>query len=111
MTSSLPQVADILLEIEREMRSANLWQRRPPSKEAFTSAQPFCVDTMYFYEWMQWVFLPRMKQIVEEDLPLPQNSAIFPMAEEAFRQDIDNVRGLMKAIDAFDRLIASLNNI
>ncbi len=86
----------------------DLWQSQPPGEEAFTSREPFCIDTMEFHEWMQWVFLPRMKLIIEEDLPLPRNSAIRPMAEEAFRGDVDSVRHLIKAIDAFDRVIARL---
>ncbi|WP_258876037.1 YqcC family protein, partial [Pseudomonas aeruginosa] len=29
--------------------------------EALASPEPFCVDTLALEQWLQWIFLPRMK--------------------------------------------------
>lgn len=106
MTSRLAAVADQLLLIERALRLAGLWGERPASA-ALQSQQPFCVDTLRFEQWLQWVFLPRMKLIVEAGAPLPSASGIRPMAEEVYAGQALEVGALLEALDRFDRLIGS----
>ncbi|RFQ09873.1 pseudouridine synthase, partial [Pseudomonas sp. ATCC 13867] len=65
MDDRLPAIADQLLLIEREMRAIGLWGEERPSQEALSSQEPFCVDTLALEEWLQWIFLPRMKLIIE----------------------------------------------
>lgn len=102
-------VADQLLLVERELRALGWWTEVPPSAEAMASQAPFCVDTMAFEQWLQWIFLPRMKDILENDLELPHASGIRAMAEEAFRERLADVGGLLGALGAFDRLIGGAN--
>ena len=64
MDSRLPAVAQQLLLIERELRTLDMWSVEPPVPEALASVEPFCVDTLRFEQWLQWIFLPRMKAIV-----------------------------------------------
>lgn len=105
MDSRTLEVADQLLLIERELRLLGYWALEAPSAEALASQAPFCVDTLAFEEWLQWVFLPRMKAILENDLELPQASGIRAMAEEAYRERSGEVAALLEALGAFDRLI------
>jgi len=72
MDARLSDVAQQLLLIERELRVLGLWASAPPSPVALASAEPFCVDTLEFEEWLQWIFLPRMKAILEDNQPLPR---------------------------------------
>ncbi|MDT4886580.1 hypothetical protein FQZ97_1229490 [compost metagenome] len=46
-----------------------------------------------------------MKVILESDLELPRASGIRAMAEEAYRERLTEVGGLLEALGAFDRLI------
>ena len=85
MKSIYPDIATLLLELEAELRTLGLWDETPPSAEALASTQPFCVDTLTFPQWLQFVFLPRMSHLVEFEQPLPQQCGIAPMAEEYFR--------------------------
>lgn len=103
------EVADQLLLIERELRGLGWWADVPPSQEALASQAPFCVDTLAFEEWLQWIFLPRMKLILENDLELPHASGIRAMAEEAYRERLTEVGMLLDALGAFDRLIGKAN--
>ncbi len=105
MDERLADVAQQLLLIERELRVLGLWASVPPSPVALASAEPFCVDTLEFEEWLQWIFLPRMKAILEEGQPLPSVSGIHPMAEVVYRER--PVGGLLAALLEFDRLIAN----
>ena len=98
-------IADHLLLIERELQVQGWWDDEPPSDEALASTVPFAVDTLSFEQWLQWIFLPRMKLILESDSALPQASGILAMAEVAYAQRGEEVAGLLAALGEFDRLI------
>jgi len=102
-------IADQLLLIERELRSLGWWAEVSPSDDALASQAPFCVDTLAFEQWLQWIFLPRMKIILENDLELPHASGIRAMAEEAYRERLTEAGRLLDALEAFDRLIGGAN--
>lgn len=71
-------LADQLLLIERELRALGWWSESRPAPEALASPEPFCVDTLALEQWLQWIFLPRMKLILESDSALPQASWPWP---------------------------------
>jgi len=100
------KVADSLLRIEIELRRLEVWEASPPPEHAFQSAQPFCLDTMDFTQWLQFVFLQKMKALVEAGHPLPQVSGIAPMAEEHFRGRAESGQGLVQALEEMDRLLS-----
>lgn len=105
MDKRFPKIADHLLLIERELRVLGWWKEVPPSDESLSSREPFCVDTLDFDQWLQWIFLPRMKIILEQDLPLPTASGILEMAEMVYASRIREARDLLALLKDFDRLI------
>lgn len=106
MDARFSQVAEQLLLIERELRQRGWWDEVPPSAEALASQEPFSVDTLGFEQWLQWIFLPRMKVILEQDLPLPNASGILAMAEMVYAARPGEGRQLQVLLAHFDRLIA-----
>ena len=102
-------IADHLLLIERELIVQGWWEDEPPSDEALESTVPFAVDTLNFEQWLQWIFLPRMKIILEQDLPLPNASGIQEMAEMVFagRNVQGKDRQLQVLLKQFDQLITA----
>lgn len=108
MDARVPALAEQLLLIERELRVLGLWARVPPSDEALSSGQPFGVGVLAFEEWLQWVFLPRMKLILESDADLPVSSGIRPMAEVVYRERFAEVGRLLESLGEFDRLISAV---
>ena len=100
------QVADCLLRIEMELRQLQLWELERPPEEAFSSTEPFCIDTLAFTQWLQFVFLERMAMMVESGQPLPAVSGIAPMAEEYFRGRRESGQGLIRELEAMDRLLS-----
>ena len=105
MDDRLPAVADQLLLIERELRALSLWGEQPPSEEALASQEPFCVDTLELEEWLQWIFLPRMKLIIETGAQLPRASGIRAIAEMVYVDEGEHMHALFEAMGEFDRLI------
>lgn len=100
------QIADCLLGIEMELRQLGLWETERPRDDAFQSTEPFCLDTLAFTQWVQFVFLERMKLIVENNHPLPAVSGIAPMAEEHFRGRPESGLRLIRELEAVDQLLS-----
>lgn len=99
------ELADCLLEIEAELRSLGWWAAESPGPQALASNQPFCVDTLRFEQWLQWVFLPRMKQLLEQAGELPARSAIAEMAEVAYMEQPGKTVILCRHLKRFDLLL------
>jgi len=72
-----------LLTLEALMRDRDLWQSVAPDISAFDSDQPFCMDTLAPFEWLQWVLIPRMHALLDSGHPLPQAFAVAPYYEIA----------------------------
>jgi uncharacterized protein YqcC (DUF446 family) len=105
MDARFPALAEHLLLIERELRVQGWWREEAPADEALGSVEPFCVDTLDFDQWLQWIFLPRMKLILEQDHPLPNASGILAMAEMVYAIQPDKSRSLRALLARFDELI------
>ena len=99
------RIADILLEVEATLRSHGLWDAGQPAVSALSSTQPFCLDTLRFEQWLQWVFLPRMKHTLEGTKPLPEKSGIFVYAHEYLRKGDPSTNNLLTLMKRFDDLI------
>lgn len=91
----------LLNEIKQEMMLRKLWQTLPPEPDAFISEQPFAVDKMSSYEWLQWIFLPRMQALIDANSVLPRNFALHPYFEEATKQQEEALQllSLLKRLD------------
>ena len=100
------RVADSLLQIEIELRRIGAWETDPPPSEALQSTKPFAVDTLEFTQWLQFVFVSRMKVMIENGHPLPAVSGMAPMAEEHFRGRAESGHGLIRELAEMDRLLS-----
>lgn len=96
----------LLEELVQELRRQNVWLATPPSPEAMSSINPFCMDTMAFSQWLQWFFVPRMQAIIDQGSSFPTGSNIKPYAEEALMLEKLETDKLLILIDQFDQLMA-----
>ena len=103
--ATLRQVADLLLALESELRRQGLWEAEPPAPERLASSVPFCHDTLELQQWLQWVFVPRMGELVEQGGPLPGGSGIAPIAEYVFGQMAAETDELVRLLAEFDRVL------
>ena len=102
------RIADLSLAIEAEMRRLDFWSAQRPSDQALASTQPFCIDTLTFPEWLQFVFLERIQVIIEFEGTLPASSSIAPMAEEHFSETGESAGDIVELLTHFDRLLNQL---
>lgn len=105
MSDTHKALAESLFELERELRVLDLWQSEQPSAAALASTQPFAVDTLAFYEWLQFVFIPRLFRLVEYRTPLPASCSVAPMAEEFFRPREEDGEAVVRVLERIDWLI------
>lgn len=99
------RVAEVLIDIEAELRQLALWERMPPPASALASPEPFCIDTLTLPQWLQFVFLPTLYGLLEEEAALPERCAIAPMAEEYFRGSQLASGSLLAALRRIDELL------
>lgn len=101
------QTALLLNQIETELRKLQLWSPVPPDSAALASTLPFCYDTLMFEQWLQFVFLPRMRALVQGRLPLPTKSGISAMAEQALAPITADKVWLIQRIAELDQLLGA----
>lgn len=103
LTGARNTIAAHLIDLEAELRQLDLWSDRPPADEALVSDQPFAMDTLEFEEWLQFIFLPTIYDLLAESAALPAQCAVAPMAEEVLggrALPIDSLVATLKALDA-----------
>ena len=61
------------------------------------------MDTMAFSQWLQFIFVPRVKQIVEDKEEFPTSSMVAVQATREFDGD-DKADRLVELLSEFDAL-------
>jgi uncharacterized protein YqcC (DUF446 family) len=100
------RIAELLIDIEAQLRQLGQWDKVPPPARALESEQPFCVDTLTLPQWLQFVFLPTLYTMLEEGQRLPERCGIAPMAEEYFRCTGPGCDELLAALARVDDLLS-----
>lgn len=99
------KVVFLLDEIQRTMEQAGLWQPVSPSPEKMSSLEPFSLDTLSFLEWLQWVYIARLRAIVDAEMALPSGAKVHPYAEEALKSEAIQSPVLLALIQELDDLL------
>lgn len=101
-STRLPVLLD---RIEEELRRLDLWESAPPPDRAFESPNPFCFDSMSVPQWLQWVFIPRMREVLAMGVPLAAACGVAP-ALEVYLMDTGTEGGeLVALLEEFDALM------
>lgn len=105
MSKQYISVTSTLMNISAEMSQLNIWQQNRPSEQALSSLQPFCIDTLDFSQWLQFVFIERLHDMIAQQQPLPTQSNVSAMAEEYFKSQAVNSSQLLSLIKQVDQLL------
>ncbi len=100
-----------LNDLESEMHMLGLWSAQVPTQAQLASTQPFCVDTLTFEQWLQWIFIPRMRLLADQGLPLPGTCQVAPMGEQALRQLGRRQSDLLALLARIDRMTDALGPV
>ncbi len=94
--------------LQQELTQLGLWSNVSPSSQALSSVEPFCIDTLEFHEWLQFVLIPRMDTIIKLKQGLPYAPKIAPAAQVYMRNNSRLTVKLIEALQTFDKLAKKL---
>ncbi len=101
------QILEYLVELEQELRVLGWWSAEAPSEAQLASQLPFCVDTLSFEQWLQFIYIPRLTDLLVRGQPLPAKSGVVPMAEEALDKGFGAIDGIIAVLGRIDTLLES----
>ena len=96
----------MLLDLESEMRRLELWSVDEPTEYSLQSTAPFSADRLAIEEWLQWIFIPTIKSLIENNEPLPAKCEIHPYAEEYLLKGPNQPATLLQLIQEIDQFIS-----
>ena len=99
----------MLQQLELQLRAQNFWQTSKPSLQALSSREPFAIDTLTFVQWLQFIFLEKMNELIQFSQPLPNSISIHPMATEYFIGIPEDCREIEAIIARIDLLLNETN--
>jgi uncharacterized protein YqcC (DUF446 family) len=100
-------VKRIISEIELEMKRIGDWRAEPLPEKAFQFHQAFAMDTMTFTQWLQFVFIPRIHQILDGNGVFPTSSMVATQAIREFDGD-ERASKLVNLLIEFDQLFSNV---
>lgn len=105
---SSAEISACLDAVEQELRSLGYWQGPAgrPAEEAFASQMPFCLDTMELPQWLEYMLLARLRELIALRQSLPERLVVAPMAQEYWRGRWGEHRDLIAALRRLDSCFA-----
>lgn len=101
-------VQGLMSRLQGELQRLGLWSDEPPDGEALASEIPFCHDTLDLAEWLQWVFLPTLDEMLDRGAQLPDKCEISTYADMVLPQQVSglDINNLMKVLQTFDEVLS-----
>lgn len=103
------EIGAAMIDLEAALRQLGLWQEHAPPREALASTQPFALDTLDFHQWLQFMFLPGLRNVITQDLAMPVACSVLPMAEETFKNSRLPVSELLATLATLDALVTAVD--
>lgn len=104
-------ICQLLDDLSAELQHIGLWSEQPPSVQQLSSREPFCVDTMPFEHWLQWLFIPKMRAMLNTNFNgMPHTSDIHTMATYVFKPYAQDTQKTTEIILAIDKAINSFKS-
>jgi len=97
------RVGEALDAIEAELKRLGRWSAQAPAPERFENMGAFGSRTMAFEQWLQWVLLPKAREIIEKRADFPTSSSVSVYAVRELDGDPE-ADGLLTALSNFDAL-------
>lgn len=98
---------ELLQNIESELKTLGVWESVEPSVNALNSTNPFCYDTLEIHQWLQWIFLPKINNLLEQGQSLPGQCDIASYAEVVYAKSGQERNILIEHLRVFDQFCTS----
>jgi uncharacterized protein YqcC (DUF446 family) len=88
-------------QIEAEMKNIGFWQSQPLQPGQLAFKQAFAMDTMSFAQWLQFIFLPRVREAMATN-SFPKGSSVGAQAIREFdgHPKVERIITLLAEFDA-----------
>lgn len=70
--------------VEVEMKALGLWQNDPLPEEAYNIQEAFGADKMSLAQWLQFILIPRVKDLLKSGGPWPEQSQVGIYAAQQY---------------------------
>lgn len=77
------ELSDVLEQLEDKLIQLSLWEEQAPTQQALSSDQPFALDTLEPTQWLQWIFIPKMRELIESQSEVPIGFEVSAYFEQA----------------------------
>ena len=81
-----------------------MWQSEPLPAEAYDFKAAFAMDTMPFAHWLQFIFIPRVRELIATAGTFPRSSQVGAQAVREF-DGVHEASGLVSLLSDFDYFI------
>ncbi|MBK8270360.1 MAG: YqcC family protein [Planctomycetes bacterium] len=85
------------------MKRTHMWQDRPLPPEAYQFRRAFAIDTMAYSQWLQFIFIPRVREIIAGKGQFPSVSHVGAQAVREF-DGMEEAGELVSLLCQFDAL-------
>ena len=107
MTDIHARLQLLLMDLEGQLRAKQQWSAQELAPEDVASVEPFAIDKLSFSQWLQFVFIPRLKDDCANKTVLPASCSVAPMAEEFYRVNLIDAEAVLDRLASIDHLITS----
>ena len=95
------QAETIANKIEEELRALGRWDKEPLPPDKYEGMGAFGSNTMAFVQWLQFILIPRIREIAQEKGDFPAGSMLAAYAVREFDGDPNSgqLHGLLYELD------------
>jgi uncharacterized protein YqcC (DUF446 family) len=85
------------------MKRIGMWQSTPLPAAAYEFRKAFGMDTMAFSQWLQFIFIPRVRDLIRTGAAFPSSSMV---GAQAVRESdtVPDTGELVQLLSTFDAL-------
>jgi len=96
-------ILTLLHDLETTLFSLSLWAKGSPDEKYTFSKMPFAMDVLEPHQWLQWVFIPKMRDALMPPVSetLYRGFEMTPYFEECWKDEIAMIPiiDILKQID------------
>lgn len=92
--------------MEAELKRIGMWQQEPLPDEVFEDMGAFGYKTMAFEQWLQFILIPRVRDIIAAQDDFPEESEVGVYAVRAF-DGYPDADALVLLLNEFDGLFSN----
>ncbi|MBX4200150.1 YqcC family protein [Candidatus Parcubacteria bacterium] len=70
--------------IEEEMKKVGLWQAEALPEEMYDFNEAFGADKLSLAQWLQFIFIPRIRELIQTNGPWPEESEVGIYAAQQY---------------------------